>query len=130
MTCREHGRIDTARCNAIDQDVERRIFAGHRFGHRQNATLRRAVNRRVEYPADPPSRGTDIDDTPPLLRLHRFGGGPRQEKDRLQIDVDHAIKPFFSHVWYRDAWTYPGVVDQNIEPAKRLDDIFHQLFAI
>ena len=84
--------------------------------------LGRGVGR-IERRADQRDTGGDIHDHRVATLTQRRQGGACQQDRRDKIDVDHSLQLGFGYVLEAPGSDASGVVDEDVEPAQRVDGL-------
>src|SRR3990172_4392231 len=125
----DHRRLDPARTQAVDPDAVLGQGEGQHARHLHHAALRGAIDRGGVGAARDAQHGGHVDDRALGLAQGREGIF-RAEEGALEIEREHHLPVALGRVLDQHVVAAAGVVDQDVEPAHRLDRVVHQALAV
>src|SRR5438093_4628101 len=124
-----HFRLDEARTESIDRNVELRQFLCRRLRETDDPGLRRRVVRLPEVPHLPDDRRHVHNSATPALD-HVWHGGVRAVEDAVEVGRHYLAPLLDAHAPDRAVAVDASVVHENIDTAESLHRLFDQPVAV
>src|SRR5712692_2009422 len=124
-----HGGAQKSRAHGVDCDIHGADLFGQRLGEPDHRELGGAIGR-YSGSAGFTRYGGDVDDAA-LASLGQFGNGRlAAEEDALDVDLHGLVPLCLGGFHYRTHSDDAGVVDEDIDPAKRSYGLGHHTLGI
>jgi len=116
---RVHVGVDRARLHVVDGDASWAEVAGQAFGQADQCRFAHRVHAATAEGHAVGVGAADVDD--PRAFAHVFRRFLGRNEHAAHVDGQGLIEVFQFEVFQRRDGQYAGVVDQNVQPAKRFD---------